>query len=134
MPCWQVVISSSQTVIPFHGEHSLLKMTSHGEVSISLHKATTLPLSPAYDSNNNNEVIPDRRSIQSLINSSKKPPYARIDTILTNFSPGEYGEGFYGMEVGDIPCRPTFLQKMDLDAVDERSNPVLHTPVSISKQ
>jgi hypothetical protein len=31
------------------------------------------------------------------------------------------------MEVGDVPGRPTFLQKLDLDTVDERSNPVLRT-------
>jgi hypothetical protein len=97
-----------------------------------VYKATTLPSTLARDFNNNkstnnNEVIHERRSIQSLIDSSKKPPYARIDTILTNFLPEEYGEGFYGMEVGDVPCRPAFLQKMDLDAVDERSNPVLRT-------
>uniref|UniRef100_A0A093XBF0 Dual specificity mitogen-activated protein kinase kinase 2 n=1 Tax=Talaromyces marneffei PM1 TaxID=1077442 RepID=A0A093XBF0_TALMA len=101
-------------------------MTLHGGVSISVHKATTLPLSLARDSNNN-ELIHERRTIQSLINSSKKPPYSRIDTILTNFFPEEYGEGFYGMEIGDVSCRPTFLQKMDLGAVDERSNPVLRT-------
>jgi hypothetical protein len=94
-----------------------------------VYKATTLPSTLARDLNNNtnNEVIHERRSIQSLIDSSKQPPYARIDTILTNFFPEEYGEGFYGMEVGDVPCRPSFLQKMDLDAVDERSNPVLRT-------
>ncbi|OKL55272.1 hypothetical protein UA08_09432 [Talaromyces atroroseus] len=99
--------------------------------SISVYKATTLPSNLARDfnnkNNNNNELVHERRSIQSLIDSSKKPPYARIDTILTNFFPEEYGEGFYGMEVGDVPCRPTFLQKMDLDAVDKNSNPVLRT-------
>lgn len=105
--------------------------------SISVYKATTLPptlpsslpSSPARDfkHTNDNETVHERRSIQSLIDSSKEPPYARIDTILTNFFPEEYGEGFYGMEVGDVPCRPTFLQKMDLDAVDKNSNPVLRT-------
>jgi hypothetical protein len=106
-----------------------------------VYKATTLPSSlPSNLSSNlpstlpsnltrdfDNEVVHERRSIQSLIDRSKKPPYARIDTILTNFFPEEYGEGFYGMEIGDVPCRPSFLQKMDLDAVDERSNPVLRT-------
>lgn len=96
-----------------------------------MYKATTLPSTLARDFNNkntnNNEVIHERKSIQSLIDSSKKPPYTRIDTILTNFIPEEYGEGFYGMEVGDVPCRPAFLQKMDLDAVDKNSNPVLRT-------
>ncbi|KAE8553637.1 hypothetical protein TMatcc_006914 [Talaromyces marneffei ATCC 18224] len=101
-------------------------MTTHGGVSISVHKATTLPLSLARDSNNN-EVIHERRTIQSLIDSSKKPPYSRIDTIFISFFPEKYGEGFCGMEIGDVSCRPTFLQKMDLHAVDERSNPVLRT-------
>lgn len=106
-------------------------MTLHCGPSISVYKATTLPSTLAQDFNNtntnNNEVIHERRSIQSLIDGSKKPPYTRIDTILTNFFPEEYGEGFYGMEVGDVSCRPTFLQKMDLDAVDESCNPVLRT-------
>lgn len=72
-------------------------------------------------------VIHERRTIQSLIDSSKKPPYSRIDTILTSFSPENYSEGFYGMEIGNVSCRPTYLQKLDLDAVDGRSNPVLRT-------
>ncbi|OKL55225.1 hypothetical protein UA08_09508 [Talaromyces atroroseus] len=65
-------------------------MALHGEVSIFVHKATTLPSNLARDSNND-EVMHERRTIQSLIDSSKKPPYSRIDTILTNFSPEEYG-------------------------------------------
>lgn len=31
------------------------------------------------------------------------------------------------MEIDDISCWLTFLQKIDLDAVDERSNPILRT-------
>ncbi|EED22549.1 hypothetical protein TSTA_060420 [Talaromyces stipitatus ATCC 10500] len=86
-------------------------MSLHGGVSISVHKATTLPLSLARDSDNN-KVIHERKTIQSLIDGSKKPPYSRIDTILTNFFPEKYGEGYYGMEIGDVSCRPTFLQKL----------------------
>ena len=107
-------------------------MTLHCGPSISVYKATTLPSSPStrarnFNNTDNNEVIHERRSIQSLIGGSKKPPYARIDTVLTKFFPEEYVEGFYGMEVGDVPGRPSFLQKMDLDAVDEKSSPVLRT-------
>lgn len=103
-------------------------MTLHCEPSISVYKSTilpsTLPSTLARDFNNNtnnNEVIHERKSIQSLIDSSKEPPYTRIDTILTKSIPEEYGEGFYGMEVGDVPYWPTLLRKVDLNAVDKNS-------------
>ncbi|RAO71525.1 uncharacterized protein BHQ10_007537 [Talaromyces amestolkiae] len=83
-------------------------MTLHCGPSFAVYKATTLPSTlPSTlardfnnaNNNNNNEAIHERKSIQSLIDSSKKPPYPRIDTVLTNFFPEEYGEGFYGMEL-----------------------------------
>ncbi|KUL81384.1 hypothetical protein ZTR_09625 [Talaromyces verruculosus] len=91
-------------------------MTLHCEPSISVYKSTilpsTLPSTLARDFNNkntnNNEIIHERKSIQSLIDSSKKPPYTRIDTILTNFIPEEYGDVGKSMTQGgkakDISC------------------------------
>lgn len=89
-------------------------MSMQGGTFIFEDKASSCPSNLAQDSQNK-ETHHERKTTQLL--ESKKSSYSRIDTILISF-PKKNGENFFGMQIGDVSCQPTSLQKMDLDAME----------------
>jgi hypothetical protein len=72
-----------------------------------------------------NKETHERKNAQLLEN--KKSSFSPIDSILINFTKNN-GEDFLGMQIGEVSCQATFLQKMDLGVVEGRFDSV--TPTS----
>jgi hypothetical protein len=97
-------------------------MSMQGETSNSEDKPSSCLSNLAQDFQNK-ETYHARKTAQL---EPKKSSFSRIDTILINFA-RKNGEDFLGMQIGDASCQATFLQKIDLAAMEGRFDSITPT-------
>ena len=72
------------------------------------------------------QKIADTEASQLPFSCAERVQNSRMDSIFVVF-PRTYGDGYSGMKIGDLSCRPTVVKKMAIDDTFEKKDLVRRT-------
>jgi hypothetical protein len=84
---------------------------------LSLDKTISGP--PVLVCDGKDQTNADMETREPLFSCAERVQNSRMDNIFVEF-PRTYGDGYSGMKMGDLSCRPTCVKKMAIGGIFEK--------------